>query len=98
MDAESAAAHSQHIPIMLDLLNRNFATVSMLVALGMVLTALVTLLMTGKITADAAIATALGTSVGSIVGGIAGYSMHRSSDTTAQANGIQITKTETGGS
>lgn len=79
------------------ILNQNANTLAMLTALAMVLATLGGLIWGGKITGDSSIATALATSVGTIVGGIAGYSMRRTTDTTAQTTGgVQITKSETG--
>lgn len=84
---------------MMNLLQKNFATVSMLLALGMILSALVTMLHWKMIEGDSSTATALVTSIGTIVGGIAGYSMHKTTDSTMQtqpAGGVQVSKTETG--
>ena len=77
-------------------LEKNFATLAMLVALAMILTALVLMLWLHMIQGDSATATALVTSIGTIVGGIAGYSMHRTTDATVQGNGVKVTKLETG--
>jgi membrane protein YqaA with SNARE-associated domain len=82
---------------MIELINKNMATLAMLAALAMVLSALVSLLWAGKIQGDSATATAFVTSVGSICGAIAGYSMRRTTDSTVQTPGVQVTKNETGG-
>lgn len=80
---------------MLDLLNRNFATLAMLLGLGMVLTTLVLLIMAGKITAESAVATGLVSLASAAVGGITGYSMHKTTDSAVQTpSGIQIAKSE----
>jgi len=82
---------------MISLLQKNFATLAMLLALGMILSSLVIMLWQKMIGPDSATATALVTSIGTIVGGIAGYSMHKREDSTMQTQqGVQITKSATG--
>jgi putative effector of murein hydrolase LrgA (UPF0299 family) len=81
---------------MLTLLDKNFATLSMLLALIFVTATVGVLVWSGKASESGVITTALCSAVTGLAGGIGGYSMHKTADSSVQTPGVQITKTETG--
>ena len=81
---------------MIDLLNKNFATLSMLLALAFVVLAIMLLIMWGKCSGSDVVIVALCSAVTGLAGGIGGYSMHKTADSMVQTPGVLITKTETG--
>ncbi len=81
---------------MLSLLDKNFATLAMLCALLFVVVAVAVLILSGKCQGSDVVITALCSAVTGLAGGIGGFSMHKTSDSTMQTPGVQITKTDTG--
>ena len=83
---------------MISLLDKNFATLAMLLSLGFVTTAIVVLILSGKCTGNDVAIASLCTAAGGLAGGIGGYSMHKQSEASATSTigGVSITKTEQG--
>jgi len=80
----------------IQLLDKNFATLAMLLALVFVTATVGVLIFCGKALGSDVVTTALCSAVTGLAGGIGGYSMHRTADSSVQSPGVQITKTETG--
>lgn len=79
---------------MRSIVDRNFATIAMLVAFIAALAAVVILILMGR--CNDTILSTLGAAVTGLAGALGGYSMHRSSDTSVQTPSVQVSKTETG--
>lgn len=81
---------------MIELLKQNFPTFAMLLALNCVTVAVVALILSGKCQGSDVVIVALCSAVTGLAGAIGGYSMHKTADSSVQADGINVSKTVTG--